>query len=345
MVEVKTEGTKVYLDGVEPMCWSTGEMCEFAAALTRTLACVGDDVPYHYIMGVTGVAFRFTIGSELWDPGFYGFENVAADVHDLIGRAFAAVGYGYHLHAKGDMADDLARITASIDAGVTVMLKGNVIDASDWALITGYDGDGLTGMSPYAPHGGDERFGDHVIVPQWHPETREYVLLGDKVERPPAADIYADALRLAVELVRTPQVGDRYTGLKAYEALAAELREGEFREDAEGTEAALGFRYLCLLCYNMMLDDHRAAAPFLRDAADALPQCASALADAIEHYERSCHLRDGLDAILPSNFSPEAQQLLLDPAVRNDFARVLLEIRDAHEAGIACIEQALEASA
>jgi len=48
MAEVKTEGTKVYLDGVEPMCWSTGEMCEFASALTRTLACVGEDVPYRY---------------------------------------------------------------------------------------------------------------------------------------------------------------------------------------------------------------------------------------------------------------------------------------------------------
>ena len=110
MAEVRTEGTKVYLDGVEPMSWSGGEMCEFASALTRTLACVGESVPYHTVMGATGVAFRFTIGSELWKPGFYGFENVAADVHDLIRRAFAAVGYGYHLHAKGDMADDLARL-------------------------------------------------------------------------------------------------------------------------------------------------------------------------------------------------------------------------------------------
>ena len=339
-VTVKTEGTKVYLDGIEPMCWSTGEMCELASALTRTLACVGEEVPYHTVMGVTGVAFRFTIGSELWNPGFYGFENVAADVYDLIRRAFAAVGHGYQLHAKGDLADDLARIARSIDDGVAVMLKGNVIDASDWALITGHDGDVLLGMSPYSQGERGEQFQGYDVIREWHPKTREYIILGQKGQRPPAADIYAEALRLAVELVRTPRVADRSTGLRAYEVLAAELREDEFRRDARGKEDCLWFGYLCVLCYNMMLDDHKAAEPFLRDAASALPECSAELTKAAECYKRSLELRGQLEGILPSNFSKEAQQKLLDPSVRDEFARVLLEIRDAEEAGIACIERA-----
>ena len=344
-IAARTEGTKVYLDGVEPMTWGGGEMCEFASALTRMLACVGDHVPYHYVMGVTGVAFRFTIGSELWNPGFYGFENVAADAHDLVRRAFAAVGYGYHLHAAGDMADDLARIAGSIERGVAVMLKGNVIDASDWALITGTDGDVLLGTSPYSPGERGEQFKGYDVVRGWHPKTREYILLGEKGERPPDADIYAEALRLAVRLVRTPKVGDRFTGLRAYEALAAELREEEFRKNARDKDAWLWFGYLCLLCYNMMLDDHRSAEPFLKDAAGALPECAAELAEAAECYERSLALRDELEAILPSNFSQEAQQKLLDRSVRDAFACALLEIRDAEETGIACIEQALAARA
>ena len=49
-------------------------------ALLRTLACVGEEVPYHYVMGVTGVAFRFTFGPEHWNPGFYGFGGVGPDV-------------------------------------------------------------------------------------------------------------------------------------------------------------------------------------------------------------------------------------------------------------------------
>ena len=341
--EVRTDGTRTYLADIGRNWWGEGEMCEFASALTRTLGCVGEDVPYHTVLGVTGVAFRFTIGSEMWNPGFYGFENVAADAHDLIRRAFAAVGYRYQLHPKGDMADDLARIARSIARGVAVMLRGNVIDASDWALITGTDGDVLLGTSPYSPGERGEQFQGYDVIRGWHPKTREYILLGEKGEQPPAADLYADALRLAVELVRTPQVGDRHTGLRAYEVLAAELRRDEFRGDARAKDDWLWFGYLCLLCYNMMLDDHRAAAPFLRDAAAVLPQGAPALAEAAEHYERSCRLRDGLEEILPNNFSQEAQQRLLDRSVRDEFARVLLEIRGAEEAGIACIEQALEA--
>lgn len=92
---------RVVIGGVKPMTWADGEMCEFVSALTRTLACVGETVPNHYLLGLTGVAFRFTFGPELWNPGFYGFSAVSADVHDLIRRAFEAVGYEYHWQAAG----------------------------------------------------------------------------------------------------------------------------------------------------------------------------------------------------------------------------------------------------
>jgi len=166
-ISVKTEDNRTYLEGVKPLDWGTGEMCEFASALTRTLSCVGEDVPYHYVMGVTGVAFRFTMGRELWNPGFYGFEGVSSDVHDLIRRAFAAVGYGYRWYPKGDRADDLRRITDSIGRGVAVMLRGHVVDASDWALITGYEdtGETLFGSSPY---GGANRFKGYDAMADWH---------------------------------------------------------------------------------------------------------------------------------------------------------------------------------
>jgi len=336
-VKIRTEGTRTYLEGIQPGFWEAGEMCEFASAFTCTLACVGEDVPYHYVLGVTGVAFRFTFGAELWNPGFYGFAGVAADVHDLVRRAFAAVGYAYRHHTPGDCREDLRRIRDSIDRSIAVMLKGHVVDASDWVLITGCEGDGdvLLGISPY---GGGERFGEHDIIREWHLKTQGHILLGEKGERPPAADIYTDALRLAVDLVRTPQVDIRMTGLHAYAVLASALRDDEFTEDT------LGWRYLCLLCYNMMLDDHRCATPFLNDAAGALPRCAAHLLEAAGHYERSCELRNRLKGILPSNFSEEAQKRVLDANVRDEYARVLLEIRDVEETAISCIERALAVS-
>lgn len=337
-ISVRAEGDRTYLEGVEPLSWGTGEMCEFASALTRMLRCAGEEVPYHYVMGVTGVAFRFTFGAELWNPGFYGFASVAADEHDLIRRAFASVGYGYHLHPRGDQTEDVKRIARSLANGAAVMLEGCVVDASDWVLITGADGDALLGVSPYSPFGKGERFKDYDVIRDWHPKTVEYIILGERAERPPEADIYSDALRLAEELVRTPHVADRITGLRGYEVLAAALREEEYSEET------LGWRYLCLLCYNMMLDDHRSAAPFLRDAAEALPRWRTELHRAADCYERSCELRDRLEDLVPSNFSEEAQKRVLDPNVRDEYARVILEIRDIEESGVSCVEQALAVS-
>lgn len=339
-ISLRIEDGRTYLDGVRPMDWGTGEACEFASALTRTLDCVGEDVPYHTVMGVTGVAFRFTLGPELWNPGFYGFAGVAADVHDLFRRAFAAVGYGYHWYLQGDQADDLRRFTDSIDRGITVMVRGHLVDASDWLLITGHEagGDVLLGSSPY---GGADRFRGYDVIRDWHANTQGYIILGGRREPPAAADMYLEALRLAVDLVRTPEIGDHYAGVKAYEVLAAALREQEFVAEAERMEDGMWFRYLCLLCYNMMLDDHASAPPFLRDAAQALPAGADQLAQAARCYERSYDLRNQLEGLLPSNFSPEAQQRILDPAVREQFAQKVLWIRDSDAEGISHIEAAL----
>ena len=342
-VNVKTDGTKVCLAGVDPMDWGKGEMCEFAAALTRTLSCVGEEVPYHYVMGVTGVAFRFTFGPEHWNPGFYGFEGVSADVNDLIPRAFAAVGYGYIHHMQGDATEDRLRITDSLDRGISVMVRGHLVDASDWALVGGYDRDDSNLLFASSPYGRkDKPLPGLDAAPDWHAKTKYYLILGAKRERPAAETIYTDALRLAVTLVRSPKVGDHYAGLKALEVLADTLRNDEFPEDAERKEDKPWFRYLCILCYNMMLDDHKSAAPFLRDAANALPRCSAELTEAAACYERACEVRGQLETILKSDFSQEAQKSVLDPKVREGFAAALLKIRDIEEQGIAHIERALE---
>jgi len=341
-VRVKTEGRKVYLEGVEPMEWVRSEMCEFAMALVRTLACVGEEVPYHYVMGVTGVAFRFTFGPEHWNPGFYGFEGVGPDVRDLMNRAFAAVGYRYNHHTQGDATEDRQRIIDSVDRGIAVMLRGHLVDASDWALVGGYDRDDRNLLFASSPYGRkDKPLPAFDAAPDWHAKTKYYLILGAKRERPAAETIYTDALRLAVTLVRSPKVNEHYAGLKALEVLASTLRTEEFPEDGKRQEDTPWFRYLCILCYNMMLDDHKFAAPFLSDAAKILPQCRAELTEAAACYERACAVRDQLDSILKSDFSQEAQKRVLDPTVREDFSAALLRIRDTEEEGISHIERAL----
>jgi len=178
-------------------------------------------------------------------------------------------------------------------------------------------------------------------MPDWHAKTCETITLGAKCERPSPEAIYTEALHLAVRLMRTSPDAEPYTGLNAYDMLVSALREEEYPEDAERAEDKPWFRYLCLLCYNMMLDDHRSAPPFLRDAAAALPTCSADLLQAAERYEQSGTLRNELDAVLPCDFSQDAQRKVLDPAVREAFARTILRIRDVEAAGIARIEKAL----
>jgi len=120
------------------------------------------------------------------------------------------------------------------------------------------------------------------------------------------------------------------------------LRSDEFPEETDRKEDKPFFRYLCILCYNMMLDDHKFAAPFLRDAAKVLPKCSAELTEAAACYERAGEVRDQLETILKSNFSHEAQKSVLDPKVRNDFAAALLRIRDIEAEAIAHVERALE---
>jgi hypothetical protein len=92
---VMHEGAKVYIAGVRRISWDTGEMCEFASALVSALGTLGENIPYPFIMGASGAAFRFTLNPGVWDFSNYGIRNIALDPNEPIRRAFTAVGYDF----------------------------------------------------------------------------------------------------------------------------------------------------------------------------------------------------------------------------------------------------------
>ena len=59
-------GTNVFFKNVEPLKFGTDEVNTFAAAFQRLLKCIGHDVPYWYIMAVSGAAFRLQIHHNSW---------------------------------------------------------------------------------------------------------------------------------------------------------------------------------------------------------------------------------------------------------------------------------------
>lgn len=345
MTIVRKEGNKVYIEGVRRISWATGEMCEFALALTVSMECMGEDIPYHFVMGASGVAFRFVLFPDRWEESNYYIIHLAADKYEPIRRAFEAVGYEFTIFERSSEEDDLARIMASIDRGIPIIAFG-VVGPSDCSIITGYDdgGEVLLGWSTYQdiPH-------DHNIPhdptgyfrkPNWHENTRGFILIGSKVERPPLRQIYIDALKWAVKVVRTPKVIDRDTGLEAYKIWANEMTQEKYFP--VGDMQVIFQRYLSTLCNLMMIDDHRSAVEFLRQVAEDERDLAPDLLAAADCYDEACKLKDDLNDLVRGDFSEEAQKRLADPEIRNKYARIILQIRDKEEEAISHIEHALE---
>ncbi len=340
MATVRNKGGKVYIEGVRKVSWDAGEMCEFASSLLSAMRSLGEPVAYPYIMGTSGVAFRFTLTPGECEFGDYSIRNVSPDPHEPVRRAFRALGYDCILHNKGAKAADTARIMASIDRGVPV-LAYPVVGPSDCCIVTGYDdrGEMLLGWSTYqnipvdhdVPH--DET--GYFRKPGWHDNLQGYVLIGATKPRPPERETYLDALRWAVQLMRTPRMGAKRTGLAGLGAWAEEMTQD--RIFPSGDEEALGMRYISTTINITMLKDHGSAEPFLRQVAAELPEVA-AVAD---RYREVNQLRESMDELIRDDFSPGAMAAIADPRTRRAFADRIRQIRDKEEEAVAHVEHLL----
>ena len=341
---VKKEGSKVYIEGVRQVTWDTGEMCEFASCLVVALQALGEDISYEYVMGTSGVAFRFTINPGQFDFGNYSIYSVSPDCEDPIRRAIEAAGYGYRSYARGDRAEDRARILASIDQGVAVPAYP-VVGPSNYSVVTGYDegGEVLLGWSTF-----QNIPDDHDIPPDttgyfrkpgWHDNLTGYIILGEKQARRPLRAVYLDALRWAVCLARTPQMGIKNTGLEGLRVWADEMTQDAYypKEDIN----LLSWRYLATTLNITQLRDHESAEPFLRQVAVDVPDFAPELTLAAGCYGQMKRLRQQMNDLISDDFSELALKGIGEPEVRRAFAQKILEIRDQEALAVSHFEDLL----
>jgi hypothetical protein len=342
---IRKEGTKVYIEGVRKISWDTGEMCEFASALVSAMQCLGECIPYPYVMGTSGVAFRFTLSPGEWDFGNYSIRNISADPHEPIRLAFRAVGRDYAICGKGSRQDDTAKITDSIERGIPV-LAFQVVGPSDCCIITGYDegGEILLGWSTYQDIPQDHNIPHdptgYFRKPGWHDRLGGYILIGAKVGHPPLRDVYLDALKWAVQLVRTPQMADKVTGLEALRVWADEMTQDQYFP--AGDKEGLGWRYVSTTINITMLRDHCSAEPFLRQVSQDLPDFLPEVSLAADCYGEVKRLRDKMDGVISDNFAEKAMKAVGDPDVRRSFADLILQIRDREAEAVTHIEHLLK---
>jgi hypothetical protein len=345
MAAIRQEGGKTYLEGIRRVSWDSGEMCEFASALTAAMESLGEDIDYHHVMGTSGAAFRFTINPGEWDFGNYGIRNIAADPYEPMRRAMEAVGYGYTLCDKGSWRDDLAKITGSIDRGVPV-LAYPVVGPSDCCIITGYDqsGEVLLGWSTFQNIPDDHNIPHDTTgyfrKPGWHDNLDGYILLGAKKERPPERVTYLGALQWAVQLMRTPQVGKNCTGLAGLSMWADEMTQERYFPPED--EQVLGLRYVSTSINITMLRDHCSAEPFLRQMARSVREFLPEVELAADCYARVRRLLGEMSSLISDDFSDRAMKAIRDSATRRAFADLILQIRDTEEQASSHMQHLLE---
>lgn len=310
------------------------------------------DNTYVYLMGTSGAAFRLN-----WKPGWH-LDNPAIflmsdDPATPFRRGLEAVGSAYEIVHKEEGRDNEAyfrsRIIESIrDKGRPVLAHG-VTGPPEDCIIAGYDENGgvLIGWSffqdfPEFNAGVEFEPCGYFRKRNWFKDTWSLIVIGDKQERPPLGDIYSEALKWAVKVVRTPVTyGDRHNGLAAYAAWSeALLRDDDFpadqmpvlRERYQVHDDAVG----------TVAEGRWYAAQFLRQMAHDEPAMKEELVVAAACYEAEHDLMWQIWGLVGGlGRSDEQINKLAEPEVRRQVAAVILESRDKDADAADNIEQAL----
>jgi hypothetical protein len=287
---------------------------------------LGDPVPYHRVMGVSGSAFKL-IWHRSWCPS-----NNTLLVLGLapVKRAFRAMGYGYEFIPRAKTAEPefRRRIVESIRQGRPVLAEG-IVGPPELGIIAGFDDNGnvLLGRSFFH----DSR--EYYRKVDWYKDCHSLLLIGEKTAAPSRLEILRQALEWAVQLVRTPEMEwpgpQRVLGLAAYDEWAAALRRDEDfpRDDLKALTPKCTVNKGVTL--SGLIDARKAARAFLQDMVDVAPAAADELLAAAEAYEMEARVLTEAFKAAPDCTDPPANRLrMADPQLRAAMAETVLRAKE-----------------
>lgn len=247
---------------------------------------------HNLVMGTSGAAFR--LGWHVTDPST-SMMDMALTVPDPVEgwrRSFEAIGYDCEILLKNDFAKRLGidqkndpteadfrkRIIASIRDKRRPVLSFGAIDAPECGMITGYDqgGDTLIGWDYFQNEKTEtEPFG-YYRKSDWFKSIQGIIVIGEKRKRPPLRAVYIEALQRALPIMRTPHVRGFATGQAAYTTWAESLfRDADF--DTKDMAKVRSLHGLTSGNGGTLAEARAWGAPFLNNAAKALPEAADEL--------------------------------------------------------------------
>lgn len=311
------------------------------------------DTTYVYLMGTTGSAFRLS-----WKPGWYmGNPDIALMSDDHLvpyRRGMESVGYAYQIIQMEERRFNEGYVRKKIidsirDQGRPVIANGVVGPPVD-CLVTGFDEEGevLVGWSyfqkarEFSANLEFEKSG-YFRKRNWFKDTYRLILVGERKERPSLEDIYRDALRWALKIIRIPLIqGDCHSGLAAYKAWAdAVLQDEEF---ADKKVKELHHRYHVHQDASGIIAEGRwYAYQFLQKVMEDVPCPKEELLKAANCFDGEHTLMWQLWGLVEGpGASVKKAKMFKDTKIREKTADIILKTRDLEHKAADFLEQALK---
>ena len=334
----------------------------------------GKEDPWHaiheYVMGTSGAAFRLRWDRKAWSWGTAEILDMAEDPLATFRNGLESVGYSCEVLLRKDCAQSLGlkqevdydeaafrdRTMASIRKGVPVIALGLVGPDHDCSLIAGYD-DGGKALVGRAHFQDDEVFNGGVEFEEagggnpdpyfrkrnWFADMPGLILIGEKRQRPPDREIHRRALGRALEIMRTPVVGGRWSGQAAFAMWADTLlKDSLFKKDdlprlkdQHGVHQEEG---------GGTLAEARAwGGEFLRQVADLEPAAASELLDAAKCFDAEHDLVWAIWEFTGGmRMTDEGARKFADAGIRGRIVPLIRLAREQDAQAAAHIQKALE---
>ena len=296
---VKTADNGRYIDGVPMLNWGEWKDNTYCGAIALAAAVVGIPVSYEYLMGVSGLCYRFAMRPN-WCPGSALVQN--GTVWD--DSIYAAL--GLELYSIPDAEQRDKRVMENLDAGRPVLCMGQ-IGPPEWGLLTGYAENGRTffGRSyfdaqktnPDSPFYSSDnifhtqnRYRRAVDYPGTYPDC--FVKFFDKPCRQKApVELLTQSLQACLEYFTHGEVNECRFGAAAYQILI----DGLLKEEEEYKSFRRNENYHV----GVLVDARRSAQVYLEESAVlAGGSAGKKLLETAALYRELC---DGILAVVPYN--------------------------------------------
>jgi len=219
--------------GMPKIGWETGMYSTFHGSLWAVLQALGNPQPYHYLMGMSGQAFRV----QTFEPFICPCSPDATCGFNTGEVALRTLGYEYvYMFGREDdpVAGEMKKeIVESIDKGFPVFAI-DLRKVADWGVIVGY-----------------RRDGEEFICRTYHDESDEYstnekwpwaiyVLKGKREEQKEREEIVLNSLLIAIKLAHTEKfsIGDNFlkSGFAAFEQWINHLKNESYYQGLKKEE-------------------------------------------------------------------------------------------------------------